>query len=733
MKTHPSFRKRRGKLSYPKNEISVTWQAITALIKSNEIAEALAELDSLAQQSATPEVRSQILALVGDCEFKRSKYEAAQKVYESAFQLVSGTYYEWLRPALGKIRAFLANYQVQEAYDYSQKTLSLAQEKSEAFQAYVSQLTLTSQTITVPLRPVNPASVAYRIGCCFREKGENEKAKEFFTRAVEINPNQAIPSQIQLAEIELRNHPQSALDLALVAIKSGQGKAKTIAAWPILIRALVKLNQPFTDSYLNILAQATPTLRSRAMLMIVRELRRFQRREWQVLADRWLQEDGAQDSSVAAEMQEMILSTEKQAVDVTAQRVEKAKALLQTPNLCPREWITAAKTIVETSCRLNLAFDLEGLMGQATNLFDPEKMSIIRHSIARSCFLGDRADLARPLLEQNLATVSSQHSLWGKTVWSLAQLSEAAEDYSLAAYYYFKLAQQSSQALRFRLMARLSWCECLIETGDSVALQAAQPEIENLLAQTQDFSLLMDFARKLRFVRGPLQNLAKPLFLKGETMARETFQKSSSPNYAVKILNHLTRRQVDFNHFDQTLALWHSLTPEKKQWLWSDKIEYWDYLSYVFSAYVVTKQAKLGKALAQNYLENPSTPVNGIGSLGVSYGLYQLNQGNQQEAFLWFEKVAVSGFSAGRAAYAHYWLALRAFKQNNLAEANRQSQRLLAILPPRFGQLKEKALGACALLIQKQLNREAAILAAPDQEKYIRAQWHRVTSDLERL
>ncbi|MEZ5404817.1 MAG: hypothetical protein R3F23_01210 [Verrucomicrobiia bacterium] len=131
-------------------------------------------------------------------------------------------------------------------------------------------------------------------------------------------------------------------------------------------------------------------------------------------------------------------------------------------------------------------------------------------------------------------------------------------------------------------MARLSWCECLIETGDSVALQAAQPEIENLLAQTQDFSLLMDFARKLRFVRGPLQNLAKPFFLKGEAMARETFQKSSSPNYAVKILNHLTRRQVDFNHFDQTLALWHSLTPEKKQWLWSDKIEYWDYLSYVF-------------------------------------------------------------------------------------------------------------------------------------------------------
>ncbi|MEZ5404815.1 MAG: hypothetical protein R3F23_01200 [Verrucomicrobiia bacterium] len=163
MKTYTPFRKRRGKLSYPKSEIGKTLQAITALIKSNEIAEALAELDSLAQQSATQEIKSQILSLVGDCEFKRSKYEAAQKVYESAFHLVSETYYEWLRPALGKLRAFLMSYQIEEAYVYAQKIFSLAQEKNQAFQSYVSQITSTSQAITVPLRPVSPAE------CCLSE------------------------------------------------------------------------------------------------------------------------------------------------------------------------------------------------------------------------------------------------------------------------------------------------------------------------------------------------------------------------------------------------------------------------------------------------------------------------------------------------------------------------------------------------------------------------------------
>ncbi|MEZ5404816.1 MAG: hypothetical protein R3F23_01205 [Verrucomicrobiia bacterium] len=133
----------------------------------------------------------------------------------------------------------------------------------------------------------------------------------------------------------------------------------------------------------------------------MRELRRFFNDEnGRFGHGSWLQKMGRKTPAWQRRCEEMILSTEKQTVDVSAQRVEKAKALLQTPDLCPREWITASKTVIETSCRLNLAFDLEGLIGQAASLLIRKKCLLFDIALRAPVF-GRSGRLAKPLLEQN--------------------------------------------------------------------------------------------------------------------------------------------------------------------------------------------------------------------------------------------------------------------------------------------------------------------------------------------
>ncbi len=693
-----------------KRAFSATLREIGARIQCSDVKAGLSRAnDLLASLTISRHEQARVLGMVGDSEFLRGAFNEALTVYQRAATLCFDHHDLWLRPIIGQVLALLKNVRVDDARMIARHACDISAQKCAAFDEQVSAANeemATGGSVTVPSLPPRISVVATRMGFLFLDEGEPDAAEEFFQRAVTANPRGACRARQGLARIALVSNPARALDLAAESIRIGHYGAKTIAAWAILIAARRKLGGwQISQTLLNGLEMATPSVRARAVLAITRELRNSDMRQWREVADRWLQGEGKKFPIIEAEIRKMYLASAKvQPGDAKGKR-ELAEALMRTPGLSRNEWLAAAKEAVRAGFWEGTTPDVDALVQFADNCYGGDSGLRAAHSLALSCMMAKRHDLARKLLQRNLAEAEAGRSVWAKSLWALARMENVLGNYTSAASLYKRFSETQALPMRFRLQAGTLWIQALLKGGEYGALLAARPAIEAMLTEVRDPETLMDFARQLALTSPELQTWAVDLFEKGAALAIEQFEEASHPSVALDILFKLTRRQVyDFGRSHDAIKMWEGLNEQQRTWLWSTQQRYWEYLGLLLRAYGRAGSAADVDGCAKAWLKDVATPPEGRVQVGTVYGEWLIESRRVPEALALFDQLIREAPTHPQCARSWYWKALGSFKRGDARECARCVQALRLAQGTNVGLLDEWKLDAKALLLLADLD-----------------------------
>ena len=681
-----------------------------------------------------------MLAMVADSEFKRGRYaEAAQIQLRVAGDTIDDSTL-WLRAFIGEIRALLKVPDVGQAIMMANHAIGVAEVKMADFDKKVrlaNQAVETGGSVEVPPLPPRVSVVATRMGYLFLQEGEPEAAEEFFNRAIEKSKGRANRARQGLAKIALaKGEFRKAISVASDAIRLGGYKAKTLEAWQTVISARRQMGGwKISERLIKGLEAAPAGLRARAVLTIVRELRKSDMRQWWDVADNWSKKEGRHFPIIETEIRKMVLASAKAELGNATDRREKAEQLLQMPNLSAKEWLNGAKELVRASLWEGNIVDFGQLVSAAVAAYGDDFAPRARHSLALSCMMAKRHDLARPLLQENIQQDPYGNPVWAKSVCALARMESLLGDHAASAALYRQFADENSISNKFLLQAQLNWCQELIAAGQPGPLMEARSLMEATLANMNDPDVLMNFARQLQFGSEELRNWGQQLFVQGKSAAIQQFEEAISPSVAIGILYRLTRRQVrDFGFHADAVAFWEALPQEKRNWLWSSNSVFWEYLGQVFEAYVRKSDLPEAETFAREFLDDPASPAEGLPPLGIPLARLLMSTDRVTESLELFEQMTRGAPTHPLCAEAWYWLALVAYKKGEASKVGEYARHIRIAQGVQTGMLDAWTLDARAFLLLANLN-----LATVDPQavnntaEFMQRQLQVINDNLERI
>jgi len=669
------YRKRTSQPPLLPNVGSEQLARISALVDSADYRQALAAIDADLARESSPRRQAKLLGQVARTLHKRGKFAEASEVAARAAALAAEESRDWLAPAMARIRALIKNVSLLDADREACACLATAEEKHGEFErlrsAAADEFARTGRVV-IPRKPHRPSVVASELGEMFLLEGELESARFFFEKAVEGNPRGGTRARQGLAEIALRmDDAQAAFQRSVEALTLGKFQGKTIASWKPFFAARRKLGHAgLSPEFVASLRASRPSVRARAWLAVVRELRSANDAQWATLAQEWLALDASKYPAVAAELRKMLMASTKQAMSDPVAQASAAEQLMNTPELAPHEWLAGAKEFVRSTLFAAGNPGIQRLVAEGVRRYGPAFQGQLLHSLALSCMMAKRHDLARPLLRRAIAaTADSRNHFWSKALWALGRMESLLNNTSAAAEAFSQVAAAEQVPQRFRLQARLLWAENLIASGDEDALQACADELPRMLAGVKDFETLLDFARQLSRARGNFRALTDQIYALGERAALQAFSSASHPSQAIDVLFKLTRRQVyDFGRAREALAFWRALPEDKKLWLWNNDNRWWDYLAFILLAHLHTDDLDGARSFAQGLLEDPATPRIALPGLLVPYYEALIRRGRAEESLAAFEWIVTENPTQAGCAAAYYWLALAAHRRGDAAK-----------------------------------------------------------------
>lgn len=675
------------------------------LIQRRRHAEALGEIDArLSGASVDREERVRLLALAGHSEYRRGAYAEAAALYVRAGTI--GLYHPtaWARPMVAQVRALLKSGDVAGAAMMAREVREAARQRWAGYQEALgaARRAARSGQALLPAAPVSPGALAARLGRMFLDEGELELAEDFLGTAVGAGeaPNPSVlhdRARMALA----RGRAEDALRLAGEALREGGYGARTLAVWPTLIAARRACGGwRIGDAHLRGLDRAGPGVRARAVLMLVREMRNRDMRQWREVADQWMRREAQDHPAVAAELRKLSLAAAKIGSEAASARRMAAEAVLATPGLGPLEWLAAAKEKVRCALWEGRAVDLDGLAQSAERQYGPEFRVRARHGLALACMMAKRHDLARDALRDTMRRGAASGPWWSRSVWALGRMEAMLGRHDDAADAYGRIARAEEVPPRFRLQAGLLWAGELVASGRPERVLAARELMEDRLKVVRDPDVLMDFARQLQHGPEQLRPWSEELFARGAAMALDKFREARHPATAMLTLFRLARRQVfDFRQSARVVAFWESLAPADVDRLWSRQSVFWSYLGLVMEAYSRSAGPDRVEAFAQQWLQDPATPPEGHALIRIPYGRWLLSRRRVADALAEFDAAAMAAPAHPECALAHYWQALVAWKRGDVQAARDAAIRIRAAQGTSVGLLAEWNLDAKALLL----------------------------------
>jgi tetratricopeptide (TPR) repeat protein len=204
----------------------------------------------------------------------------------------------------------------------------------------------------------------------------------------------------------------------------------------------------------------------------------------------------------------------------------------------------------------------------------------------------------------------------------------------------------------------LKWLKHIDAGGNAIQMEEVSAKLNRIIKGDLDLVVLLNIGRHLSDTPS-LKELCDQVIAAAATKAQELFSAATTPEDAIYVLVRHTRKQYsDFRTYDAIISFWESLPAEKREWLWSEKAEYWEYYALLFETYLELGEEDKAFGLASSIISSPSTPPNGRIWLGTAYANWQMRKGNREEAFRHFDWLVKELPTHPNAAWGYYWNAL---------------------------------------------------------------------------
>lgn len=714
------YRKRAVQKPLDKKPRAAALREIGRLVQRRRHARALERIDRELTAAGTDRlVQARLLSQVADSEFKRGSFGEAARIFTTAGVRAMAHHQLWLRPLVGQVRALLRDGQVEEALMMARHACQVAQHKEDSFARQVATANQTLRELgrlQAGPRPPRFGVVASRMGRLFLNEGELAAAAEFFNLAVEAHPKGACRAYQGLARIALaEGRAHQACTLATQSIRNGSYSSKTLGAWGILVAARRAAGGwQISQNLVEGLARARSSVRARTVVLLTRELRRCDMRQWRTVALAWLATESAAFPVEAAELRKMLVASAVSEAQPAAQRLESARALLQVPHLSALEWLAASKVLVRALTELPREVPLDHLLVEGRQRYGETFAGRTCHGLAQALVAAGQDDRAALLYRQagDLQPVGSTG--WGRAVWALARLEARRGRPAEAAAWYERYAASLNSPERFRIQARLERIKCLVRAGGAAPDAGWKRELGAELTAMDQPEIILDTARLLRTVDPDLARQALEL---GERVTAERLKTALHPALRLHLLFQLTRRQVgDFGRGAAALRQWERLSPSDRNQLWSEKEQYWEYLAYLLEACWQADRDQEGETWARHLLADPATPPVGRVQVLMSYGNWLVNRpGRAGDALRAFREAVALMPGHARCPVAHLWLAMLAYQRGDPAAVAGHTRLVRAAVGDQPGLRLDRIVLAKLALLEAGLEVDAVQAAGVDR------------------
>lgn len=688
LEDYSRWRKRKPKPDSDRYHFSQRLRKVRNLIQNREFAEALEILDSEAALENTGPKKTRILSLVGDSLARQGKTEEAVGVYKKAEAEQQEHPRGWLRPVVAQVRNQLRIAQTEAAFETARRGVARSLREERKFKKLLREINRqvieTGEVVILP-RPYRASVVATRFGFLFLNEGELDAAKFFFEKVIQVNPKGGCRARLGMAEIALRTQSyDEAESWALDGISNGKFQAKTLSGWTLLLaarRGAGKTGVP--AELLNWLSEnADKAVGQRALQKVIEELRKSNDPLWRKMSERWLFMQGNKHPVLECHLKKLLLSDAKATASSPEIILNLAWSLWNTPKLSLREQISAARSIVECLLFLKKPVNEQTFITRTGNEFGKEGADRIRQATAELLFRAGHPKRAMHLNRQILDATPPGSKRWGKATWQLAEWKHEVGESGEAADLFLSVAEQDKTPERIRNFGLVQALRYAAVGDRPDVTQRAKPYLKSALGMIQDPELLLDMARQLGSAPDT-RVLYQAFRKKGTRLILQAIRSAQKPSEAASLLFIFARRQNDWGDFKGTTDFWESLSEDKKQWLWTPKAEFWEYLAYVMRAY--GWQDRMGEAekLALEYVNDSATPSDGVAILGNSYAALLVYHERTDEALGVFERVIREAPQHPYAAYGYYWMGLKAGKAGALKQMAENALRMQKCLNSR--------------------------------------------------
>lgn len=709
------FRKSREH-SGPKEDadpVSTALRTVSNLINRRRYEDALEELNRLATSGVTDKGRlSQIASLAADSQFALARYPEALALYQRALGYLAEEkrVRSWLRPALGEVRTLLKAIEYERAYEAA---LAIWKRAADSQLELEEELSTTPEELdeTGPLligpRPVRPSVVLTRLGHLFLEDGHMDTARHFFQQAVLISPRGATRARQGMAIVSMAAADDAEAEkYAREALQMGKFQAKTICCWETLIAARAKQGKDLLDAELFTslqINQQGPVL-ARAMLSIIKAMRGYGDLRWKQIAEEWISRPEVVDEIIEVEMAKILLSEEKLISHDPRLIALSAHRIFRSDQVSPKEMVATAKDVTHMLLLDGDEPNVRGLAEKAQRRFGADLKGEVLHAIALGAMMARRHDFAREILLEQISSLPRGSTQWAIDLSALARMEVVLGNNEAAATHYLNFADTEEIQTDFRVQALLKWLENAKDAGAGADMGAAAERLGRIVSGDLDLVVLLNIGRHLSYVQG-FETLRDQVVAAAEQKGQRLFHEATTPEDAISILVRLTRKQQwDFQRFEAVTEFWESLDEKKREWLWSEKSEYWEYYSLVFEAYLTQGRSEAAVDIAAGIVNATSTPPNGLVWLGTAYANWRMQQRDHAEAFRHYEWLVKELPTHPVASWGYYWRAVQALANGDEPLARQNAAALRRCFAGRPAYAWQWSLDSRAALILTKLS-----------------------------
>jgi len=676
------WRKRQPQPDGDRYEISRSFRHVRNLIQNREFAGALEILDQEAGGVAGRSKKLKILALVGDSLARQGKTDDAIEVYGKAESEQQEHPRGWLRPVIAQVKNQLRVAQTEAAFETARRGVARSLREERKFRKLLKEV--NRQVMILP-RPYRASVVATRFGHLFLNEGELDAAQFFFKKVIEVNPKGGCRARLGMAELALRSQDYGEAERwAQDGITNGKFQAKTLSGWSLLLAARRGAGKSGIPRELMswLSDNARQTVGQRALQKVVEELRKSEDPLWRKLAKRWLAMKAQDNPALECHLKKLLLADAKASGASPNFILTLAWSLWETQKLSLREQISAARSVVECLLALNQPVNEQQFILRAGNDFGKEGADRIRQATAELLFRAGQHQRAFSLNQQILDTTPRGSKRWGKATWQRAEWQHEIGESGEAADLFLSIAEQSKTPERIRNYGLVQALRFAAVGKRPDVTRRAQPYLKSALGMIQDPELLLDMARQLGSAPDT-EVLYRAYKRKGTRLIRKAIRSAQKPSEAVALLFILARRQNDWGDFKGTSDIWESISEDKKQWLWTPKEQFWEYLAYVMRAYAWQDRMAEAETIALDYVNDPATPSDGVAILGNSYAALLMYHDRTDEAMGVFDRVIREAPQHQYAAYGYYWFGLKAGRSGAMNEMAANAEKIRKCLNSR--------------------------------------------------